>query len=91
MKRKEGSKEEARKTKPLSGTRLQPSRIPKTKIPAPSNLNNSIKGNTFIFEFKGSLDPSHFILEINVGTGRIRHRTTLNLRRLLNDLIFRRF
>lgn len=43
MKRKEGSKEDARKTKPLFGTRLQPSRLPKTKIPAPSNLINSIK------------------------------------------------
>ena len=29
--------------------------------------------------FKGSLDPSHFIFEINVGKGRIRHRTILNL------------
>ena len=28
--------------------------------------------------FKGSSDPSHFILEINVVKGRIRHRTTLN-------------
>ena len=28
--------------------------------------------------FKGSSDPSHFILEINVGKRRIRHRTTLN-------------
>ena len=26
---------------------------------------------------KGSSDPSHFIFEINVGKGRIRHRTTL--------------
>jgi len=30
--------------------------------------------------FKGSSDPSHFIFEINVGKGRIRHRTTLNLK-----------
>ena len=28
---------------------------------------------------KGSQDPSHFIFEINVGKGRIRHKTTLNL------------
>ena len=27
---------------------------------------------------KGSLDPSHFIFDINVGKSRIRHRTTLN-------------
>ena len=37
--------------------------------------------------FKGSSDPSHFIFGINVGKGRIRHRTTLNL----NDGIFNRF
>ena len=36
---------------------------------------------------KGSSDKSHFILEINVGKSRIRHRTTLNL----NDGIFNRF
>ena len=30
-------------------------------------------------KFKGSLDPSHFIFEINVGKRRIRHRTTLDL------------
>ena len=29
--------------------------------------------------FKGSPDPSHFIFEINIGKGRIRHRTTLKL------------
>ena len=34
-----------------------------------------------------SRDPNHFILEINGGKRRIRHRTTLNL----NDLIFNRF
>ena len=28
---------------------------------------------------KGSTDPSHFIFEINVGKGRMRHRTTLKL------------
>ena len=28
---------------------------------------------------KGSLDPSHFIFEINVGKSRIRHTTTLQL------------
>ena len=28
---------------------------------------------------KGSSDESHFIFEINVGKGRIRHITTLNL------------
>ena len=28
---------------------------------------------------KGSSDPSHFINEINVGKGRIRHTTTLKL------------
>ena len=27
---------------------------------------------------KGSSDPNHFISEINVGKGQIRHRTTLN-------------
>ena len=37
--------------------------------------------------FKGTLDPSHFIFEINVGKRRIRNRKTLNL----NDLIFNRF
>ena len=30
-----------------------------------------------IFTFKGS--PSHFIFEINVGKGRVRRKTTLNL------------
>ena len=29
--------------------------------------------------FKGSLDQSHYIFEINVGKSRIRHRTTLKL------------
>ena len=29
------------------------------------------------FSLQGSSDPSHFIFEINVGKGRIRHRTTL--------------
>ena len=29
-------------------------------------------------DLKGSSDPSHFIFEINVGKGRIRHRTTPN-------------
>ena len=38
-------------------------------------------------EFKDDSDPSHFIFEINVGKGRIRHRTTLNLK----DVIFNRF
>ena len=33
--------------------------------------------------FKGSSDLSHFIFEINVGKGRLRHITTLNL----NDAI----
>ena len=28
---------------------------------------------------KGSSDQSYFIFDINVGKGRIRHRTTLNL------------
>jgi len=36
---------------------------------------------------KGSPCPSHFILQINVGKRRIRHKTTLNL----NDVIFDRF
>ena len=36
-------------------------------------------------KFKGSQDQSYFIFEINVGKGRIRHRTTLN------DAIFKRF
>ena len=35
--------------------------------------------------FKGILDPSHFIFEINLGKRRIRHRTTLN------NVIFNRF
>ena len=30
-------------------------------------------------EVKGSPDQGHFIFEINVGKGRIRHWTTLNL------------
>ena len=30
-------------------------------------------------EIKGSSDPSHFIFEINVGKGQIRHTTTLQL------------
>ena len=30
-------------------------------------------------DFKGGSDPSHFIFEINVGKGRIRHTTTLKL------------
>ena len=34
--------------------------------------------------FKGSSDPSHLILQINVGKRRIRHKTTLNL----NGVIF---
>ena len=29
--------------------------------------------------FKGSPDLNHLIFEINVGKGRIRHKTTLNL------------
>ena len=33
----------------------------------------------FASHFKGSLDPSHFIIEINVGKSRMRHRTTLKL------------
>ena len=32
-----------------------------------------------VVHFKGSSDPSHFIFEIIVGKGRIRHRTTLKL------------
>ena len=32
--------------------------------------------------FKGSSNQTHFIFEINVGKGRIRHRTAKNL----NDL-----
>ena len=28
--------------------------------------------------FKGNSDPSHFMIEINDGKSRIRHRTTLN-------------
>ena len=36
---------------------------------------------------KGSPDPRHIIFEINVGTWRIRQRTTLNL----NDVNFNRF
>ena len=35
--------------------------------------------------FKGSLDPSHFIFEINVGKRRIRHRTTLKLNCQINS------
>ena len=38
-------------------------------------------------DIKGSSDPSHFIFEINVGKGRIRHTTTLNL----HKVIFNRF
>ena len=34
---------------------------------------------SFLELIKGSSDPSHFIFETNVGTRRIRHRTTLNL------------
>ena len=30
-------------------------------------------------KFKGSSDPSHFIFEINIGKGRIRHATTPKL------------
>ena len=29
--------------------------------------------------FKGSLDPNHFIFEFHVGMSRIRHATTLKL------------
>ena len=38
-----------------------------------------ISRNFKTFIFKGSPDQSHFIFEINVGKGRIRHRTTLKL------------
>ena len=38
-------------------------------------------------DFKGSPDSSHFIFEINVGKGRIRHRTTPNL----NNVVFNWF
>ena len=37
--------------------------------------------------FKGSPHQIHFILEINVGKRRIRHKTTPNL----NDVNFNRF
>ena len=38
-------------------------------------------------KIKGSPDQSYFILEINVGKGRIRHRTAKNW----NDVICNRF
>ena len=41
-------------------------------------------------EFKGSSNPSHFIFEINVEKGRIRHRTTLDLN-LQSILILSRY
>ena len=34
---------------------------------------------SIVYQFKGSLDLSHFIFEMNVGKTRIRHRTTLKL------------
>ena len=37
--------------------------------------------------FKGSPDPNHFLFEINVGKGRIRHRTAQNR----NDVKCNRF
>ena len=51
-----------------------------TKIPTrdvsriPTILNHHIAQS-----FKGGLDQSHFIFEINVGKRRIRHTTTLKL------------
>ena len=46
----------------------------------------------YMFYFKGSTDPSHFMFEINVGKSLIRHRTTLKLNdefldRLQDDVI----
>ena len=43
--------------------------------------------------FKGSLGPSHFIFEINVGKSWIRHRTTSNLNQVMfrNQLKMRSF
>ena len=41
-------------------------------------------------DFKGSSDPSHFIFEINVGKGRIRHRTTPNLNKVNFGFFFQR-
>ena len=38
-------------------------------------------------DFKGSSDLSHLLIKINVGKGRIRHRTTLSL----NDHTLNRF
>ena len=38
----------------------------------------SLESNDF-HQIKGSSDQSYFIFEINVGKGRIRHRTTLKL------------
>ena len=54
------------------------------------SLKNSFKNSTVITEetqIKGSSDSSHFIVEINVGKSRIRHRMTLNL----NDAILNSF
>ena len=39
----------------------------------------AIRKSIFKCLFKGSQYPSHFILEINVGKSRIRHRTTIKL------------
>ena len=50
--------------------------------------NLKIKIRKF-YLFKGCLEPSHFIFDINVGKRRIRHKTTLNLddfNRFLVDL-----
>ena len=45
-------------------------------------INQSIESGRFSNPrklFEGSLNPSHLILEINVGKSRIRHRTTFKL------------
>ena len=54
-----------------------------------SELPNRYWGNGWYIlkTFKGIPDLTHLIFEINVGMGRIRHRTTLND----NDVMFNRF
>ena len=52
-------------------------------------LNAQVSSKICMFQMvaKGSSDPNHFILEINVGKSRIQQRMTLNL----NDAIFNQF
>ena len=40
-------------------------------------------------EYKDDSDPNHFIFEINVGQGRIRHRTILNLKDNFSVVLYR--